>query len=899
MEMRLALLRFEWMRNLLRLLFASFLFITTITPSWALAQTSDDPWAAPLNLSRSGIAVKPSIVVDSTGVVHAVWQDDLEKYVYTRFDEGQWSTPKTTDWDLVFGWSPPLTTETQVSIYAGPNPLFVAGPGRYIFAFWVSPQGGLFTSRVENQDMGETSWEYARLIASGVGSFAVAFDARGNWHLAYLSRVHDRTHPIGIYYTRSKNAGGSWAPPVLLYESYYFRALGEGEGNLSVATVDTEEEPRVYVAWGIRPRRQVFLTQSADGGGTWEQPRLVAGPDPGSILAAPFNIHVGANEGSVVLVWQSGQAEGSCSQIYQSSKDAGVTWTDPELMSDEDMLGCAHSIEFVTEVANNTEGPLYLLTESQGQVSLAAWNGSQWSQPQVQSILSGFEEPEIYSEVILGCHQASLFGERLYVVGCDEGGGGDVWVTSRNMDSDVSGSQALVWSQLSPITDEILEMEDIELLSTDDGLIHAFFSKHQDSAIYYTHWNGESWSRIAPVLNLPDGEAGSPKIAAGPGNELFLIARNNRGSLYYSRAISGNAATESRWSPPTRLEIKHDGEIGSADVAWDAAGTLYLGYSVPVNDERGIFFLVSKDKGTTWSAPLQVFDGAAAGFDFIGAPSLLISGQGSLHITWNVQSIQGDGVPQPLSLFYTQSEDGGHTFNSEEPVVEEPVNWREIVADDNGDLHLLWQPQETKTIVWDQVSVDGGRSWQFPKGLPTEGMSPAIVVDPIGRLHLLDAGLGSLVHWLWDGSRWQSETPLSLPLSSQQESPIQLLAASVNKQGKMMVIMAKPTGEGDVAEMSLLYSTRTLELHLNQAPTEVALTETLVTPTIAITTSTPKPLLTPTATLDNQSANQSQVDRVETSDSVSPYIMALLPVALLLLVVVGIVIRRGTQVEDR
>ena len=202
-------------------------------------------------------------------------------------------------------------------------------------------------------------------------------------------------------------------------------------------------------------------------------------------------------------------------------------------------------------------------------------------------------------------------------------------------------------------------MEAVELVATGDDLIHAFFSQHQDPAIYYTYWDGELWSRITPVLELPEGEAAWPAIAAGPGNELFLIARNNRGTLYFSRATSGNAATASSWSTPTRLGIGHDGEIGSVDVAWDAAGTVYVAYSVPVNDERGIYLVQSKDQGTTWSEPLQVFDGAAAGFDLVGAPSLLTSENGFLHIIWKQQSIQGDGVPQPISLYYARSEDGG------------------------------------------------------------------------------------------------------------------------------------------------------------------------------------------------------------------------------------------------
>ena len=885
----------------MRLLFTSALLLASSVPSWAFAQSKDDPWAEPLNISHTGIATNPVVVSDSDGSVHVVWQDnldeDLANYVYTRFDGVQWSDPVTTELARLFR-PPNARGQILVPIYTGPNPLFIAGPKQDIIAFWISPQGKLFTSTVKNEQFGNfTAWASGYLIAPEAASIAAAVDGRGELHLAYFDTVDNSETPAGVYYTHSENNGRNWDVPVLLYESPYFRRLGEGEANISLATAGTQDAMHVYVAWDNRPRKQVFLAQSADGGKSWEEPTLVASPEQRSGSIAPFNIHVGANQNSVVLVWQTGLATSgllpACSQIYQFSGDLGATWSNPQSMV-EDLWGCAQSNEFVTGLIN-PEGPLYLLTEAKSQVFLSAWDGLQWSLPQAQPILSGFEEPEIYTEVIYGCRRASLSGERLYVVGCDEGGGGDVWVTSRDLGSDTSLFEAPVWSQLSPVSSDNLAIEAVELVATGDELIHAFFSQRHDPVIYYTYWDGESWLRTTPVFELPEGEVARPAIATGPGNELFLIAPNNRGALYYSRAASGNTAAESRWSPPTRLEVGHDREIGSVDVAWDAAGTVYVVYSIPVNDERGIYIVQSKDHGASWSEPLQVFNGVAADFDLVGAPSLLASENGFLHIVWQQQSIQGDGVSQPLSLYYARSEDGGRTFSDAGLVVEESVTWREIVADHKGNLHILWQQPDTMTTVWDQVSYDSGRSWEFPQGLPDEGLTAVTTVDSVGQLHLVDAGLGSLGHWLWDGSRWQPEAPLHWSFASQQVAPVEMLAAAVNKHGKMVVVLAIPTGEGETGEMNLLYSTRTLKMPTSQTATKQVPTQTLLAPTLTPITPTPQPVLTPTATADNQSVNQGPLDRVETTNSISPLAIALLPVALLLLGVLGIVIRRITQ----
>jgi hypothetical protein len=298
-----------------------------------------------------------------------------------------------------------------------------------------------------------------------------------------------------------------------------------------------------------------------------------------------------------------------------------------------------------------------------------------------------------------------------------------------------------------------------------------------------------------------------------------------------------------------------------------------------------------------------VFDGAVAGFDLVGTPSLLISENGFLNIIWKEQSIQGDGAPQPLSLYYTRSEDGGRTFSDAQLIVEESVTWREMVTDDSGNLHLLWQAQDTLTTVWDQVSLDGGRTWQIPQGLPDEGTTAAITVDSIGRLHLVDAGSGSLGHWLWNGSRWQPETPLRWSLPSQQKGTVDLLAAAVNKQGKMVVVLAVPTSGGNAAEKSILYSTRTLELPRTQTATENAPTPTRLPTTVATVvpaTSTPEYSLTPVTTVEGEPTNpQGKTDRNESNDSISPVTIALLPVALLLLSVLGIAIRRSIRDQDR
>src|SRR5262249_42000656 len=149
----------------------------------------------------------------------------------------------------------------------------------------------------------------------------------------------------------------------------------------------------------------------------------------------------------------------------------GATWSQLQTMMG-DVPGCAQSNDFVAGGAVGPGGMLYLLTNHKNQLFLSAWNGAQWSQPQVQPILAGFEEPETYAPVTLGCHQATWLGEQLYVVGCDTSSGGDIWVTSQQIASAASWFSPDVWSGPASITSDALEVTNVVVASTSDDLVH-------------------------------------------------------------------------------------------------------------------------------------------------------------------------------------------------------------------------------------------------------------------------------------------------------------------------------------------------------------------------------------------------------------------------------------------
>jgi hypothetical protein len=125
------------------------------------------------------------------------------------------------------------------------------------------------------------------------------------------------------------------------------------------------------------------------------------------------------------------------------------------------------------------------------------------------------------------------------------------------------------------------------------------------------------------------------------------------------------------------------------------------------------------------------------------------------------------------------------------------------------------------------------------------------------------------------------------------------MASVVNKQGKMMVVLSERTGQGNALERHLLYSIRTLEMPTEEDTVQEIPTETLLPPTPASTTLTPEPSLTSVSTVESEPTDpQGQADLNETNNRTSPFTMALIPVALLLLSVLAIVIRRANQAKE-
>jgi hypothetical protein len=805
------------------------------TPMLAIAQETDG-WADPVNLSRSGATINPYVVVDTQGLVHVVWEDEFAGWVYTRFDGEQWSTAISVN----------LPFATQALKFASD------GQGR-IHSFWINQEGAVLHSRVSAANFSNPeSWSEPLVLAFSALAFKMTPDSRGEIHLAYTRPMQTIENPAGIYYRRTAGSGDSWTSPVSLYQSPYLRGLARGNASVDIAAALVDEQVHLHLTWDNRPRKEVFLSVSRDAGQTWTEPTLIDRPDPQRGLATPFNPMAAARGAGVMLSWQVGEPGASCRQYFQWSPDGAVTFGEPLPLLTQ-FFSCPQENIFFT----SGDGNLVLMSTILDNVYLSAWDGARWSQPQLQGILRGFEDPQVLAQVRLGCRQAAISpNSRLYLVGCDQAGGGDIWVISRSLlDTERWLGTPPVWSSPEVVAENTGGFSDPVLVYDGAGNLHAFWSQVDEdattltgrSAIFYARWDGERWSNPTPILTSAGEDYWRASVAYnGEGRLLITWSGRDSGNVYFAWASAAQALRSEEWTNPQVIPAMRP--AGSTPFIVSGSGErVWITYTIPVNEGRGVYLVESLDHGITWSEPMVVFDAALAGWEMVERPRLALTGDGNLHAVFERYSQPGGSGS--LGLYYSRSEDGGETWSAPALVSESPLAWSHIYSDGAQALHRLWQ-ESGSGAVWHAYSTNGGIRWSRAERIPalatTFGTASA-TIDRGGSLHVFTTVKqtgGDLVmqHWTRSGAAWRAQESFQLAASSNQQ--VYGVSASIDPSGQLGLVyrLAIVDVETRSPIERLAFTRRTVQV--GQAPPLPTLVpEPSPTPT---QTPTPSPLLTPT-----------------------------------------------------
>jgi hypothetical protein len=846
----------EQLKNALivRILIGLFILISIVSVRIidTSAQSNDEGWTTPINLSNSGSTTNPQLVVDSNGTFHVIWIDAFDGYVYAQSGDGErWSTPI------------PLSLPFQVE---DSPPLLLADASGFVHAFWIDEESTMYYSRILGTEFGNpAAWQIAIGLAESALDLDAVIDSGGNIHLSYARPLSTEQFPSGIYYRRSTDGGQSWSNSISLYQSQYFRSLQSRNANLDIFASNVSPSAQVSLVWNDHSLKRIFFVSSQDSGLNWGSVQEIVGPDNIFGNDTPFNPQIASVEESTLLLYQIGMPGGQCTQFSQWSIDGGATWEEPKKILNEFPV-CPHTSEIIRQNSDY----FILMLDIFDDLTFMAWNGLVWSEPQPQLELSAFQNPKTLDSVLYRCRQVKVVDNDILVVGCDQGIGGDIWFTSGSFGSiDEWFPSPILWSSSENVVDTTAKISALTSVAEKNDNTHVFWVEssiseaEENYTIKHTQWDGTQWTIPNSVRT---GVGGAPtqlsSSSDGSGRLLLTWVDGDIGQLYFRWVNADKASLSSEWSQPQSL-LPSLFTISNPRLLADSAGKIVIVYAIPFNEKRGIYLIRSEDHGSTWSEPKEIFSALSANWDLVNQPKINLSADGRLHLLLTRYSVQG----QPIGLFYTQSSDGGATWNQIEEVVDTPVFWSEVTSFGAQTIHRFWQEWSSSLYVnFHQVSEDGGQTWENPTIVSyASGLSapPSVTIDQVGGLHFNQMSNPEnlmIQYSRWDGSRWLKDSDIRLRIAVDANED-HFIATSITPLGYLRVFVSvSESNQSGFSEQGILTYKRFLELLLIEEE------QSAVIPIMTIPTATAEEIelqATPTTSvlISDLSQQQPPIDR--------------------------------------
>jgi hypothetical protein len=823
------------------------------------AQSNVSAWTEPVNLSKSGGATQPVMTVSADGKLHAIWWDviDGEQYAYT-------TGVSNTDWTQPIGLAQ-IVGERQVNANTGqvsltpPHQLQVQADVRgNVYAFWLDANNQLLGAQTQS-----TNWSGATSLAAGALAFDVAADVSGTVRLALINPIGNVGTPAGVY-ARS-TTGNSWGTAVLVFASPYFRTAQPETTHISVAG---NGQGQSIVIWDDPRLNQSFYATSKNNGATWSAAQSIIGTDSSRVSQAQA---ASAANGDLLMFWQDFSA-GGCSLTQTRSSDGGLTWSIPERVLSS-LTICTGQWTFTPGSDGRTWLTIQAAINDQttSSVTVAAWDGQNWSA--ANDVNFSFFDANTQQTINLGCLSIGLTGSTAGIVGCDDSG--DIWAArnAAQLNQLVPASQS-VWSKpllVSDLPDTRPSIGQPALTIDANGHAYALWSQNSSGglALYAAGFDGQHWSRAVKVLAPFNSNTSSvptkqdPAQAVNPALTLDTQGRLQAvwssgaiGEILYSSAYTRDVTLPPGWSTP--IVLPAPSSLGSApDIVADTRGkVLYVLYAIAYNEARGVYLDRSLDGGSTWLAPIQVFDAAAAHWDSLDQPRLALDPASNiLHAVWLKTSLSNSAEPQ--AIYYARSIDQGLTWSTPLKVAEGQVTAPRLAVMQPQQILLAWTQMDSRANrtlnAWSQFSPDGGSRWSDPAAVHGfENVNGPIDLATDGsQVYLLGTGQltsneGTLLAAHWAGADWSDVD--SVPIG-QPAVPGNAATGAIGGQHLNTLLRAWMSDRSGGGDFAALATDRTLPVSapITPAPTFTPMPTPIPAPT-SMPTATPKPRV-----LSNQS----------------------------------------------
>ena len=323
-------------------------------------------------------------------------------------------------------------------------------------------------------------------------------------------------------------------------------------------------------------------------------------------------------------------------------------------------------------------------------------------------------------------------------------------------------AQGVGWSKPYRLSTEAGKSSEGYLVADKYGYVHCFWTEtlfeNGRWVIQYSRFDGRTWTKPNDIYITNKGirnvspfvdQQGMVHIAWGEG--LF-------GPAYYTYAPATDAFSAQNWAKPVQINVP-------ARVVFlrvDSQGVIHMLYINQLEEEAGVYYIRSENKGLTWSEPLWLDPDILPGH-IPDSLSFEVDENDGLHAVWMYGSREVDARPDWVR--YIHSLDGGHTWSVpflidqyDEESNHNLTTAGPILAIQGQNVHVIWAAGSLP-YRYHRFSTDSGLTWSAPVKIFGDLHGQAFdgfAVDGSGRVHFFGQiryPVG-IYHAYWDQTRW-------------------------------------------------------------------------------------------------------------------------------------------------
>ncbi len=347
-------------------------------------------------------------------------------------------------------------------------------------------------------------------------------------------------------------------------------------------------------------------------------------------------------------------------------------------------------------------------------------------------------------------------------------------------------SDTIVWSEQFNLSNTPQSSGRPAIVADHLGYVHVFWSEevggdpiidipdeliHTGNTIYYSRWDGKSWTQPVDILYVP-GDDVADYIAVSVDDKNWLhVVWTGQSDFYYSKAPAWQADSAHSWSTPVIVASDSARSQWESDIVAGADGSVDIVYATR-GDDPGIYHIRSQDRGATWGPRVKISEPLDPLEDSFSNARIAKDGVGRLHVVWQTNQKEGYGQ----SAYYARSTNGGTTWSKpfrlgyKQPT-DYGVAFPVIACIGDSEVHLIYIGGPWHIGRYHRISRDGGETWSEPYHILTdmEGVNGYVIplVDSAGGMHLVinmrtrTTQLGGLYYARWLGTEWSPVTPIA------------------------------------------------------------------------------------------------------------------------------------------